>query len=118
MCVFAIQEAMVILMKVVDLRKNINAHRAHVEVERNANKVSILSIVFVRLVSMEIPTLAVMISTSVHQKYAGKMQFVSTHQAATTANVNKASLEIRSKCVHQFKKVFVKIHQTANVTKM
>lgn len=109
---------MVILMKVVDLRKSINAHRALVEVEQNANKVSILSIVFVLLVSMETLTSAVMILTSVHQKYAEKMQFVSTHQAAMIVNANKASLEIRSKCVHQFKKVFVKIHQTVNVTRM
>jgi hypothetical protein len=66
---------------------------------------------------MEIPTLAVMTLMNVHRKFAAKTQFVSTHPEVTTANVSKALLAIRSKCVQQSEKVFVKILPTANAAK-
>lgn len=110
-------EAMVIHTRDVAFKRNVNAHRPHVEKELNAVKVSTYLNVFVRLATMEIRTLAVMTSMNVHRKFAVRMQFASTRLEAMIVDAAKAMLVIHLKCVQRSSEVFVLIQQTVNVVK-
>ena len=64
-----------------------------------------VSIVFARLASLAIHLLSVATSTNVWTIFAERIRFVLTLPEATFVHVNVDSLEIRTKCVHQFKKM-------------
>jgi hypothetical protein len=66
---------------------------------------------------MAILILDALMLTSALLKSAPKMPFASTLPEVMIANANKVTLEIHLKCVHQFRKVSVKIHQIASAVK-
>lgn len=115
--VFVTWAVMEILMKAVDNKSKICAQKQLVEKELNVAKVSTHWNVCAHQAIMEIHIFHAMMSMNVHQKFAVKMQFVSTHLEAMIANVKRTTLEILSSCVQQFKRVYVTIHKHANAVK-